>query len=83
MLKPLRDELARLEGELARLGDERSALEALLADAAVYQPEAKDRLEALLIDRGRLEHSMAQTEAQWLSASEHLERAAREADEEP
>jgi ATP-binding cassette subfamily F protein 3 len=82
-LKPLRDELERLEGELARLGEERSALEALLADATVYQPDAKDRLEALLIDRGRVEHSVAQTETLWIAASERLERAADEADEEP
>ncbi|NIP45881.1 MAG: ATP-binding cassette domain-containing protein [Gammaproteobacteria bacterium] len=78
-LKPLRDELERLEGELEALAAQRSALQASLADASVYQPQARDRLEALLIDRGRVERCLEQTEALWLAASERLERAVQEA----
>jgi ATP-binding cassette subfamily F protein 3 len=81
LLKPLRDELARLERELARLGEERSALEALLADPTVYQAQAKARLESLLIDRGRIDRSVADIESRWLSASERLERALHETGE--
>ncbi len=57
-LKPLRQELARLEAELARLGGQQAALEEALADAAVYQDDARDRLKSLLVDRGRVERAL-------------------------
>lgn len=74
LTKPLRDELARLEGALARLGEERTALAELLADPALYRSDAKDRLKALLVDRARIERSLDETEARWLAASERLEQ---------
>ncbi len=75
LLKPLREELASLEAELARLGEERSALLDRLSDPCVYREDAKGRLEGLLVDRGRLERAVADVEARWLAASERLERA--------
>ena len=74
LTKPLREELAGLEGELARLGEECSAIAALLADPAIYRQDAKGRLKSLLVDRGRVDRARAEVEAKWLSVSERLER---------
>ena len=74
LVKPLREELAHLEHELARLGEECSVIAALLADPEVYKEDAKTRLKALLIDRGRIDRARTQAEAKWLSASERLEQ---------
>jgi ATP-binding cassette subfamily F protein 3 len=77
-LKPLRQELARLESELARLGRQRAVLEEALADPAVYQDNARDRLKSLLVDRGRIDRTLAEVEAGWMAAGERLERAMAE-----
>jgi ATP-binding cassette subfamily F protein 3 len=80
-LKPLRQELARLEAELARLGRQRAVLEEALADPAVYQDDARDRLKSLLVDRGRIDRTLAEVEAGWMAAGEHLERVMAEVGE--
>ena len=81
-LKPLRQELARLEAELTRLGRQRAALEEALADPAVYQDDAKDRLKSLLVDRGRVDRTLIEVEAGWMAAGERLERIQAEDGEE-
>jgi len=78
----LRQELARLEAELARLGRQRSDLEEALADPGVYQDDARDRLKRLLVDRGRIDRTLAEAEAGWMAAGERLERIQAENGEE-
>jgi ATP-binding cassette subfamily F protein 3 len=81
-LEPLRKEMAGLETDLARLGEERSLLTAALADPALYGEEAKNRLKSLLVDRGRLDRTLQEIEARWLAAGEQLEQLmARSGDE--
>ena len=77
-LKPLRQELARLEAELARLGRQRAVLEEALADPSVYLDDARDRLKSLLVDRGRIDRTLAEVEAGWMAAGERLERVMAE-----
>ena len=81
-LKPLREAVAGLESELARLAKERAALEEALAESSVYGDDMKDRLKSLLLDRGRLDRVLAECEGRWLSAGEELERALGETGEE-
>ena len=73
-LEPLRKQIAGLESDLARLGEERSLLTAALADPALYGEDAKDRLKSLLVDRGRLDRALEEIEARWLAAGEQLEQ---------
>jgi ATP-binding cassette subfamily F protein 3 len=73
-LRPLRKEMARLEADLARLGEERTVITAALAEPALYLDDAKDRLKRLLLDRGRLDRALGEVEARWLAAGEQLEQ---------
>jgi len=75
-LKPLRDELARLETALARLTQKQQVLEETLADPSLYTDAAnKPRLKALLLEKAELESAMAETEEAWLTVGEELEAA--------
>ena len=80
-LKPLREAVARLESELARIAKERAALEEALAESSVYGDGMKDRLKDLLVDRGRLNRALAECEGRWMNAGEELERAIADAGE--
>jgi ATP-binding cassette subfamily F protein 3 len=73
-LEPLRKEIARLEADLARLGEERTRSTAALAEPALYLDDAKERLKSALLDRGRLDRTLGEVEAQWLAAGEQLEQ---------
>jgi ATP-binding cassette subfamily F protein 3 len=80
-LKPLRDAMAGLEAELARLTEERRALEQALSEPTLYGDDMKPRLMELLLDRGRIERALAECEARWMAAGEDLERAQSESNE--
>ena len=58
-----------------------SRIEAALAEPGVYEDHMKDRLTALLVDRGRLDRAIVECEARWLAAGEDLERAMAEPDD--
>ncbi len=76
-LQPLRQALAEAEAAYERLSDERAELEALLADPALYQTDAKARLQELLRRKGELDRRLEAAEAAWLAAEEKLEQARR------
>jgi ATP-binding cassette subfamily F protein 3 len=76
-LQPLKKAMEKAESELARLHSERDAIETELADGALYEAQAKDRLQTLLKRRGALDERMAQAEEHWLTAAEALEEARR------
>jgi hypothetical protein len=56
----------------------RQTLEKELADPKCYQPDAKDRLQALLDERARIAEAIALAENRWLEATETLEAAAED-----
>ena len=76
-LRPLRDEVSQCEKSLERLQGEQEALEARLADAAIYSAENKSALNELLADQARVKKQLAEVEAQWMAAAEALESAER------
>ncbi len=76
-LQPLKKAMQKAESELARLHSERDAIETELADGALYEAQAKDRLQTLLKRRGALDQQLAQAEEQWLTAAEALEEPRR------
>jgi ATP-binding cassette subfamily F protein 3 len=78
-LQPLRQEAQRLEAELERLTKARAAVEVALADSSLYGPEEKERLQAILMEQGRIERGLTATEDAWIAACEALETAERAA----
>jgi ATP-binding cassette subfamily F protein 3 len=78
VLAPLRNRLQVLEERHARLELQRVQLENALAETALYTPEAKPRLLALLDEQRQVIEDLEAAEAEWLVASEELEQ--RQAD---
>ena len=74
-LAPLRRKAAQAERVMAELEAERLALQAKLADPALYDG-APDRITALQIALSDVETRLRATEADWLEAQEALEAAA-------
>ena len=74
-LAPLRRKAAQAERVMAELEAERLALQAKLADPALYDG-APDRITALQIALSDVETRLQATEADWLEAQEALEAAA-------
>ena len=75
-LAPLRKAAQEAEKQVARLDAERAALEAQLADPALYADAA--RAATLARRRGELASSLAAAEERWLALAEELETAERE-----
>lgn len=79
-LKPLKQKLEKVERALEKRQQRCQALEALLADSALYEEAQKPRLHGLLQEKGALDAELAALEEEWLQLSEILEAANREQD---
>ena len=64
--KPLEKQLAQYEKTLTALQAEKSTLDTLLADEAMYQPEQKTQLQQALKRQGEVSAALAEAEEQWL-----------------
>jgi ATP-binding cassette subfamily F protein 3 len=71
--KPLESRLKRLEEQLAKMNARKSALDAQLADPALYSEAQKDALKALVVDQAYVARELAQLEAEWLALQEQLD----------
>jgi ATP-binding cassette, subfamily F, member 3 len=74
-LAPLRARQARCEKRLQELATEAVALDAQLADPAVYAPGERRRQLELTTARARIAQETESVEAEWLAVSDELERA--------
>ena len=74
-LQPLRDELKRLEQSLEELAQRQQALEAALAESALYDEAGKARLKEVLAEKAHVDRQLGQTEEQWMELGERLEAA--------
>jgi len=72
--KPLRDRIKSLDREMDRLSGRIERLEEQLADPDVYTSLPAAELGELLAESGRLRRALAETEQDWLEASETLEQ---------
>ncbi len=79
-LAPLRRSVAQAEAEIERLAKKIAAIDAALADSALYVRDPA-RAQALARERGELVQAQAAAEAAWLTASEAYEAAHAEAQE--
>jgi ATP-binding cassette subfamily F protein 3 len=68
--------IQRLEELIGRLNARKAELEARLADATLYQAEAKAVLEAALLDQAHVGKELAQLESEWLEKQAELEQPA-------
>jgi ATP-binding cassette subfamily F protein 3 len=65
--------LKRLDEQLAKLNEKKSAIEAQLAGPAIYGGAQKDALKALILDQAYVARELAELEAEWLALHEQLE----------
>jgi len=63
----------RLEETIGRLNAKKAELESRLADAALYQPESRDALQAAQFDQANIAKELGQLEAEWLEKQALLE----------
>jgi ATP-binding cassette subfamily F protein 3 len=72
-LTPLRNEQRRLEGQLEKLGAERSRLEAELADPTTYTSKPPEESRRLTSRHGEVVREIASLEERWLEVTTELE----------
>ncbi|HHJ40116.1 MAG: ABC transporter ATP-binding protein [Methylothermaceae bacteria B42] len=72
-LRPLKQALAKAEEEVERLTAAKDKFEQQLADPSLYQPEAKQRLQALLLEKGEIDKQLQLAEERWMAAEEKLD----------
>jgi ATP-binding cassette subfamily F protein 3 len=71
--KPLESRIKRLEEQMAKLNARKSALDAQLADPALYNDRV--RLDPLLVDQAYLVKELETLESEWLAKTTELEQA--------
>ena len=64
----------KAEAVLAEAHERKKQLEERLADTTLYQPENKEKLQAVLAEQVDHNWALAKAEAEWLEATEALER---------
>jgi ATP-binding cassette subfamily F protein 3 len=75
--KPIESRLKRLEEQLAKLNARKSAIDAQLADPALYGEAQKDAVKMLVVDQAYVARELAQLEAEWLALQEQLDAVSR------
>jgi len=75
-LKPLQDQVRKVEKALASHRARLTELESRLADESIYaDPDRKDELTQLFQDQAAVKSTIESLEVEWLEASESLEQA--------
>jgi ATP-binding cassette subfamily F protein 3 len=74
--KPLESKLKKVEEKIATLTAQKAAVDAELADPAIYEADKKPRLRTLLADQTAQTKALAELEEEWLSLQEQLEAVA-------
>ncbi|MBN3175263.1 ABC transporter ATP-binding protein [Pectobacterium brasiliense] len=72
--QPLRKQITKLEQQMEKLGETLAALEAQLADSAIYDISRKAELTDCLQQQTKVKIELEETELSWLDAQEQLEQ---------
>lgn len=72
--QPLRKQITKLEQQMEKLGETLAALEARLADSAIYDISRKAELTDCLQQQTKVKIELEETEMFWLDAQEQLEQ---------
>ena len=75
--KPLEARLQRLEEQLAKLNARKAALDAELADPALYGDDRMEAMKTLVLDQAYVTRELAELEAEWLALQEQLDAVAQ------
>jgi ATP-binding cassette subfamily F protein 3 len=74
--KPIESRIKRLDELMTKLNAQKHAIDARLADPAIYGEEHKDALKTLIVDQAFVARELAQLEAEWLEQQQRLEQLA-------
>jgi len=74
-LRPFQQALGKAEAALEKLAQAKAAVEARLADPAIYEPGNKELMQSLLLEKAGLSRELEEAETAWLEAGEALETA--------
>lgn len=72
--QPLRKQITKLEQQMEKLGETLAALEARLADSAIYDISRKAELTDCLQQQTKVKIELEETELSWLDSQEQLEQ---------
>jgi len=72
--KPIELRLKRLDETLAKLNARKTAIDAQLADPAIYGEAGKEALKALILDQAYVARELAGLETEWLEHQQRLEK---------
>jgi ATP-binding cassette subfamily F protein 3 len=72
--KPIEQRIKRLDEQMAKLNARKVAVDARLADPAIYDDANKDELKSLIVDQAYLVKELGQLETEWLEQQEALEQ---------
>ena len=75
--KNLLARVKRLEEMIGRLNARKADLDTRLANAALYQPESKDALQAAQFDQASVARELGRLEGEWLEKQAELEQSPR------
>ena len=74
-LSPLKKQLSKAESEMSKHQEQLGLLEAVLADADIYQVENKDKLKKALDKQTKHKQALDEIEQTWFELSEEIESA--------
>jgi ATP-binding cassette, subfamily F, member 3 len=74
-LQPLKNELRKLDREIASLQQKQQALETALADTGLYEASRKEELKVRLADKAVVDRQLDAAETRWLDIGEQIEAA--------
>ena len=72
-LSPIKKEIRQIENQLEKYQQQLDQLEQQLADSALYEHGASDKLTRLLKEQGTLKSEMEEKEGRWLELEEQLQ----------
>jgi len=71
--KPIESRIKRIEEQMTKLNSQKSAIDAQLADPAIYGEANRESLKTLIVEQAYVARELAQLEAEWLAQQEQLE----------
>ena len=74
-LQPLKQKVDKLEKEMDKLNQRKTALEAQLSEPDIYSEANKNKLKQLLLDKSTVDTQLEEIEMAWMEASETYETA--------
>lgn len=78
-LQPFRNQLKNAEAVHSTLQSRLQEMEEKLAEPSLYADENKDRLKLFLLEKGRLDEQLSESEENWIQAFQALEEAEQQA----